>query len=255
MKIDSNFNQPKLGSVTEPLKKYNNYNNGQSAESLADSGIKVEISKKGFALAGEMEPFIDTYETTYTLLKGTGHIGSKEMMNGDFTDILADNYQNELQRLRENYSGKELDKQLSILDKAYEEAAASISRGYTKQLKMLTGDIVIKPQNGILYTSEAAAEKAYQEELNKSEKRKKVIDSSMSGIIQSDVRDILLQLKNPALNHEDKKNNIMGSFMSYRDIKNLASCLRSNANEKLDGFTDFSKSILERYAVVNTEQD
>ena len=87
MRIENNFNQNQVGNVTDSLKKYNNYNDRQSAEDLADNGIKVEISKRGFALAGEMEPFIDTYETTCTLLKGTGHIGSKEMINGDFADI------------------------------------------------------------------------------------------------------------------------------------------------------------------------
>lgn len=36
--------------------------------------------------------------------------------------------------------------------------------------------------------------------------------------------------------------------MSYVDIKKLGSCLKNAAN-KTDGISDFSKSLLERYAV------
>jgi hypothetical protein len=150
---------------------------GKTAEALINGAVSVEISKRGLTLAGEMEPFIDTYETTCTLLKGTGNIGSEQMLNGGFADTLAENYQNELQRIKENYSGKELDRQLEILDKAYDEAAQNVSVGYEKQLKMLTGDIVIKPQTGAYYSSEAEAEKAYQANLEKDGKRESVIDS------------------------------------------------------------------------------
>jgi hypothetical protein len=220
---------------------------GKTADALINDGISIELSKRGLALAGEMEPFIDTYETTCTLLKGTGHIGSEQMMNGGFADALAENYQNELQRIKENYSGKEYDRQLEILDKAYDEAAQSVSRGYVKQLKMLTGDIVIKPQTGISYSSEAEAEKAYQANLEKDGKRESVIDSELSDTIRGDVKNILLQLKNVSLNKQEQKNSVWGNFMSYTDIKKLGSYLK-NATYGTDDVSDFSKSLLERYA-------
>jgi hypothetical protein len=169
------------------------------------------------------------------------------MMNGGFADTLAENYQNELQRIKENYSGKEYDRQLEILDKAYDEAAQSVSRGYVKQLKMLTGDIVIKPQTGISYSSEAEAEKAYQANLEKDGKREPVIDLELSDTIYDDIKNILLQLKNVPLNQQDKKNNIWGNFMSYTDIKKLGSYLK-NATYKGDDISGFAKSFLERYA-------
>jgi hypothetical protein len=50
---------------------------GKTADALINDGISMELSKRGLTLAGELEPFIDTYETTCTLLKGTGHIGSE----------------------------------------------------------------------------------------------------------------------------------------------------------------------------------
>lgn len=253
MKVENNSDQYLVNNVVDNSSRHNNQNAKEAADSLVDTGVSMEISKRGLALAGEMEQFIDTYETTNTLLKGTGHIGSEKMMNGDFADVLAENYQNELQRLKENYSGKEYDRQLAVLDKAYEEAAQSVARGYAKQLKMLTGDIVLKPQTGISYSTEEEAEKAYQENLDKDGKRKSVIDSGLSDTIQNEVKNILLQLKNPALNQQDKKNNIWGSFMSYADIKKLGSYLK-NGTYGTDDVSDFTKSLLERYAAVQTEK-
>jgi len=251
MRIENNSNQYSVNNVADNSSRRNNQNDRVAADSLVDTGISMEISKRGLALAGEMEPFLDTYETTRTLLKGTGHIGSEKMMNGGFADVLAENYQNELQRIKENYSGKEYDRQLAVLDKAYEEAAQSVSRGYAKQLKMLSGDIVIKPQTGNSYSSEAEAEKAYQAGLEKEGKRELVIDSGVSDTIQNDVKNILLQLKNLAFNQQDKKNNIWGSFMSYADIKKLGPCLQ-NGTYGTDGVSDFAKSLLERHAAVRT---
>ena len=247
MRVENNFNNQYVNTISDSSGRRNSHTDKMAADSLVDDGISMEISERGRALAGEMEPFLDTYETTRTLLKGTGHIGSEKMINGGFTDVLAENYQNELQRIKENYSGKEYDRQLAILDKAYEEAAQSVSRGYVKQLKILTGDIVIKPQTGISYSTEAEAEKAYQANLEKDGKRKSVIDSGSSDTLLDDVKNILLQLKNTALNQQDKKNNIWGNFMSYADIKKLGSYLK-NATYKTDGISDFSKLLLEKYA-------
>lgn len=225
MKIGNNPIYQPVSNVADLSSRRNPHTEDPSAEALVDSAVSMRISKRGLALAGEMEPFLDTYEATRALLEGTGHIGSEKMMNGGFADALAENYQKELLRIKENYSGKEHDRQLSLLDKAYEEAAGSVSAGYVKQLKILTGDIVIKPQTGISYSSEAGAEKAYQENLKKGEERKSVIDSKMSDAIQNDVKNILLQLKNPALQQSDK-NGIQGSFLSYADIKNIDGALR-----------------------------
>ena len=247
MRVENNSNNQYVNAVADSSGRRNSHTGEVAADSLVDDGISMEISKRGRALAGEMEPFLDTYETTCTLLKGTGHVGSEQMMNGSFADVLAENYQNELQRIKENYSGKEYDRQLAILDKAYEEAAQSASKGYVKQLKILTGDIVIKPQTGISYSSEAGAEKAYQANLEKDGNRKSVIDSGLSDTILDDVKNILLQLKNAALNQQDKKNNIWGNFMSYADIKNLGSYLK-NATYGTDDVSDFSRSLLERFA-------
>lgn len=254
MKIENNPNQQYINAVADSSGRRNGHTDKVAADSLVDTGVSMEISERGRALAEELEPFIDTYETTCTLLKGIGHIGSERMINGNFADVLADNYQNELQKLKENYSGKEFDKQLAVLDKAYEEAVQNASVGYVKQLRLLTGDIVLKPETGISYSSEAEAEKAYQENLEKDGKRELVIDSALSDTIRTDVRNILLQLKNPNLLKQDEKNNIWGNFLSYADIKKLGSYLSNSTYRSIDGVSGFSKSLLERYASVRGDK-
>lgn len=246
MKIENNFNQQYMNTITGTSGRTNNRNDNVSADSLVDAGVSMEISKRGRLLAGELEPFIDTYETTNTLLKGVGHIGSEKMMNGDFADTLADNYQNELQKLKDNYSGDEFDKQLTVLDKAYEEAAQNVSQGYVKQLRLLTGDIVLKPQTGISYSSEAEAKQAYEENNKKSDSRGTVIDSALSDTIEADVKNILLQLKNADLFDQDGKSNLCGNFLSYGDIKKLGSYLSNGVHGNEEGISDFSKLLLNR---------
>lgn len=254
MKIENNSNQQYITNTVADSSGRRTSHTDKVATDLVNYGVSMEISKRGLALAGELEPFIDTYETTYALLKGIGHIGSERMINGNFVDVLADNYKNELQKLKENYSGKEFDKQLAVLDKAYEEAAQNASVGYVKQLQFLTGDIVLKPESGISYSSEAEAEKAYQENLEKDGKRELVIDSALSDTIWTDVKNILIQLKNPNLLKQDEKNNIWGTFLSYADIKKLGSYLYDSTYKNMDEVSDFSRSLLERYAAVRGEK-
>lgn len=209
MRVENNIYPESVYNKVEVSGRQNTRYTQEAANSLVDDGIRMEISQRGFAMAGEMEPFLDTYETTQTLLKGTPRVGSQEMLRGDFADILAGNYQNELQRIKDNYSGKEQENRLAILDKAYEEAVASVSRGYVKQLRMLTGDIVIKPQTGVSYASEAEAEYAYQENLKKDAERPAVIDSGLAENIQKDVKNFLMQLKK-----ETADSDVSGFFKS-----------------------------------------
>lgn len=107
---------------------------------------------------------------------------------------------------------------------------------------------------GISYASEAEAEKAYQENLEKHEKRKLVIDSALSDTIQDDVKNILLQLKNPALNQQDKKNSIWSNFLSYTDIKQLGSSLYNGTYRNNNEVSDFSKLILEKYVAIREDK-
>ncbi|MCI8307438.1 MAG: hypothetical protein HFH14_05245 [Lachnospiraceae bacterium] len=244
MRVDNNYDRYTVNNAAELPDRKNNQYDRAAAESLINTGVSMEISQRGFALAGKLEPFIDTYETTCRLLKDVGHIGSERMINGTFADVLVENYQNELQKLKENYSGDEFDKQLAALDKAYEDASSNAALTYTKQLMFLTGDIVIKPQ------SFEEAQKVNQENLVKNTNNEKVIDAEQFRIIHSDVTDILLKLKNDTQNQQDKENNIWGTYMSYADIKRLGPYLHQGSYDTIEGVSDFSKSILERYAAI-----
>lgn len=117
MRVENNFNNQYVNTISDSSGRRNSHTDKMAADSLVDDGISMEISERGRALAGEMQPFLDTYETTRTLLKGTGHIGSEKMINGGFTDVLAENYQNELQRIKENYSRKNMTGSLQSLIK------------------------------------------------------------------------------------------------------------------------------------------
>jgi hypothetical protein len=50
-----------------------------------------------------------------------------------------------------------------------------------------------------------------------------------------------------SLNQHERQNSIWGNFMSYTDIKKLGSYLK-NATYGASDVSDFSKSLLERYA-------
>lgn len=216
MKVDNIYIQNKFsevgikGQLTEAKQSDEKQ---KTSQDLTNRAVSMEISKKGFALAEELEPFMDTYDTTRRLLNGIGHISSQSMMNGDFANTLANNYQEELQKLKENYSGKEYDEQLAILDKAYEEATRSAATGYVKQLRLLTGDIVIKPQTAPSYATEADAERVYRENLKKDENREYVIDPTLANRIQDEVKNFLLQLKESALNQPNEVNNFFKSLL------------------------------------------
>ncbi len=241
---NNNYDRYTVNNAADLSERRNYQYDNESAKDLINTGVSMEISQRGLALAGELEPFIDTYEIELTLLKDVGYIGSERMINGTFSEVLVKNYQDELQKLKENYSGEEFDEKLAILDKAYDKASANAALTYMKQLKFLTGDIEIKPMNF------EEAQKANQESLAKNTNNEKVIDSELSEIIYTDVKNILLNLKNDTQNQQDKEKNIWGDYMSYADVKRLGTYLQQGTFDIVEGVSDFSKSILDRYAAI-----
>jgi len=215
-------------------------NTDSKAESLIKKGINLSISQKGFEMVQKLEPFEDTYETEIGLLKG---IGTKEVVDGTFMDILSENYQSKLKELEKNYSGEEYDKKLSFLDKAYSKAAKNASKGYVKQLRILTGDIVIKPTSAPSYSTQEEAESAYQKELEKEADKKYVIDSELSNSIQISLEKMLIKSKTGGMNNSYK-------FFNKNDIQNIGNLfLNKKTRTDISGinFSDFALSIIEKY--------
>ncbi len=215
-------------------------NTNSKAESSIKKGINLSISQKGLEMAQKLESFEDTYETEISLLKG---IGTREVVNGTFMDILSENYQSKFKELEKNYSGEEYDKQLSLLDKAYSKAAESASRGYVKQLRILTGDIVIKPTSAPSYSTQEEAEKAYQKELEKETDRKYVIDSELSNSIQENLKEMLIKLKTGETNKTSE-------FFTKNDIQNIGNLFlnkKTTTDISSINFSNFALSIIEKY--------
>lgn len=67
MRVENNFNNQYVNTISDSSGRRNSHTDKMAADSLVDDGISMEISERGRALAGEMEPFLDTYETTRTL--------------------------------------------------------------------------------------------------------------------------------------------------------------------------------------------
>lgn len=215
----------------------------KSGNDMIDNAITLEISKRGFDLAKELEPFEDTYDITRGLLHGTG----KEIISGKFIDILQENYQSKLKDVTENYSGKELEKQLRLLDKAYDEAVYSVSESYMKQLRILTGDTVLKFQRGRSYSSAAEAEAAYQKSLEEEAKKKYVIDSDMADSLQQNLREMLLALKE---NNADNELTFSDFYFTKNDIKNIGNLfLNKKTREDISKLhlSKFATSMIEKY--------
>ena len=112
-----------------------------------------EKSHSGLAIVGELQEFEDTYEVRKSLCKG---IGTKEIINGSFVDTLAQNYKKQSDAIAEQYDGEEYDKQMKLLDKAFEDASDIVSSSYSRQMRVLTGDIVINRTVKDYSTYEAA---------------------------------------------------------------------------------------------------
>ncbi len=240
-KNNYSYNISNINGIKEKRTNGQTQKDNKKAESLIKDGINLFISQKGFEMAEKLEPFEDTYEMTTSLLNG---IGTKETINGTFMDVLSKNYQSKLKELEENYSDEEYQKQLNLLDKAYDEAAKSASNGYVKQLRILTGDIVLKPTTlSTSYSTEEEANKAYNDNLDKETEKKYVIDSEQAKLIQADLKEMLIKLKNGELNNSNQ-------FLTKNDIQNIGNLFLNKETETdISGiqFSNFATSIIERY--------
>lgn len=213
----------------------------QDAKEMVDSAVSLEISRRGFAMAEKLQEFDDTYETCMSLISG---IGSHEMIDGSFVDILAQNYRDEFSKLKENYAGDEYDKQLAHLNKAYDEAAGNLSVGYMKQLRLLTGDIVLKPSSGKSYLSAEEAEKAIAVEEKKAENKEYIIHPDLAEQISVDLKSMLLQKKDGT--------DYYPKFLSYSDIKSIGiHFLNKNTQFDISQFSDFAQSLILKYNSIN----
>lgn len=206
---------------------------------MMDSAVSLEISKRGLSMVGELQEFEDTYETRRVLTSG---IGSHELINGSYMDILAKNYQEELRKLKEQYSGTIYEKQLTHLNKAYDEAADMVSRNYVKQLRILTGDIELKPKTVTSYSKEE--DTILSEEDNKTKSKQYVIEPEQTEKISFDIKNMLLHMKNG----QNQTQTLLSGFLTYNDIKSIGMMLlNNNTYSDTVRLSKYAQTIIEKY--------
>lgn len=57
MKVENNSNQYPVNNMADTYSRRNSQNDKEAADSLVDSGVSMEISQRGLALAGKWNRF------------------------------------------------------------------------------------------------------------------------------------------------------------------------------------------------------
>lgn len=251
MRIQTGINFEKYSiHNADYMKQSQNISKSHTADDLIETAISVKLSEKGKQLAGELKSFDDTYDVTRTLLSG---IGVSETVDGSFVDILAYNYKEQANSLKAQYTDEaEYNNQIKLLDKAFSDASLSVSAGYTKQMRILTGDIVFNTKL-TNYATEAETEKASDESEGK--EKATVIDRDLSDKIVSDVNNICFAARNSLLKDGTiSLNSKAGDTFSYLDLKKIGSYLLDKKHQSdIDGISDFAQHILADARNMRTE--
>lgn len=227
MKVE-NFNYGNAFGKVEQKEQWSEAKQSERQETasrnMTDDAVSMEISKRGFAMAQELEAF-DGEEVYHMRTSLTAGIDSSSIIHGAFAGTVAENYKSLADRIRETYSGDEYERQMGILDKAFREASESLSNQYAKQMRILSGDIVIN-RTVNSYPSQEAAENALAKD--DSAQQKKVISEEKEQQISSDVKILLEAAKNSVLTK--------GVF-DWSDLQNAAtSGFNHNDLQKMGAF-------------------
>lgn len=223
--------------------------NGQSAANAADSlitkGIYREFSARGLADAEKMEVFEDTYQLTLELHKG---IGSRETIDGSFVEILAQNYKKQSEQIAATYSGDEYDWNMKLLNKAFEETSENLSHWYSKQMRILSGDIVINQSEEDYLKNQNAA------------LRGEIISKSQAEKITADVKKLCVMAKEALLSKGSisDKDMILPEKNAFTDtdLKKIGLFLlngKKDSNMDLSGLSDIAEGIVSRYILFQQE--
>lgn len=248
MRKINNFNgQNHIYKVNTTLKNNNSIvNTDKKAENSILGGVSLEISHRGLAMAGELQEFEDTYEVRKSLCKG---IGTKEIINGNFVDTLAENYKKQSDAIAEQYDGEEYDKQMKLLDKAFEDASDIVSSSYSRQMRVLTGDIVIN-RTVKNYSTREAAEEALSKNDTSSDRAN--ISPEQGEKVAQDVKKICVAAKDSVLGKGmisiDQMLNMNSDTFSYMDLKKVGVFLLDKQHKSdLTGISEYGKKVISNY--------
>jgi hypothetical protein len=216
-------------------------NMSATSNQIVEDAVSMTISERGKKLAGQLEPFEDTYNTVRTLLSG---VGTSQIIDGSFIDVLANNYKNQVKNTKEiSINATDYEKQIKFLDKAFDQAALSVAAEYTKQMQILTGDIVINTKLKS-YSSKQAAENALKADDAKAVNS--VIGSEANDKITSDIKNFCLQAKDSLLKYDMiNVNSSNSSTFTFLDIKKIGRYLLDKKHQgDVSDISDFANTIL-----------
>lgn len=226
----------------------------EAVEQAATTAASMKISKLGYTYAGEL-PVDDSHEVYLARRQMRQGIGPSTRISGEFVGILAENYKNMADSIKENYTGDEFDRQMGILDKAYKEASEDLAHEYTRQMRILSGDIVIMPSkltDADYYSTEAEAE-AHQREFDAAwENRKEVISEEKGKQMSSDVLKYLEAAKASVLDKGffDWQNlkGVKTDILNFMDLQKMGAFFMDKKHQAdVSGVSSFVSEIISAY--------
>ncbi|MDE5966523.1 MAG: hypothetical protein K2G89_06795 [Lachnospiraceae bacterium] len=226
----------------------------KKSSELIDGAVSVNISRLGYTYAGEL-PVDDSHEVYLARRQMRQGIGISTRINGEFVGILAENYKNMADSIKENYTGDEFDRQMGILDKAYKQASEDLAHEYTQQMRILSGDIVIMPSRltDSDYYSTAAEAEAHRREFDAAwDARKQVISREKGEQIESDVLKYLEAAKASVLDKcfFDWQNmkSVKTDVLNCMDLQKMGAFFMDKTHQAdVSGVSSFVSEIISAY--------
>lgn len=225
----------------------------EAIEQAATTAVSMKISNQGYTYAGKM--LVDSPEFYQARRQMQEGIDRTSVREGKFVGTLAENYKSMADSVKENYTGDEYDRQMRILDKAYESASRLLSWKYTDEMRKLSGDFVLMPSKITeedYYATEAEAE-AHQREFDAAwDARKQVISKEKGEQISNDVQKYLEAAKASVLdkgffdwqNLKDVKTDILNFF----DLQKMGAFFMNKGQQTdVSGVSSFVSEIFSAY--------
>ncbi|MCM1500476.1 MAG: hypothetical protein NC124_18600 [Clostridium sp.] len=223
----------------------------RKSQEMIDHAASMEISRRGFAMAQELEAFDgeEVYNMRVELLRDASNPAS--IIDGSFVGKVAEQYKSMADDIQEKYSGNEYERQMGILDKAYNEAKDSLAKQYTRQMRILSGDIVINTTVKS-YSTHAEAEAALNEPDITKKAGEEVISNEKGEQMNGDVLKYLEAAKASVLDKGffDWKNlkGVKADVLNIMDLQKMGAFFLDKKHQTdVSGVSSFVSEILSAY--------
>lgn len=193
------------------------------AKNMEDAAVSICISTLGLEKAEDLQNlteldhrFVDSLDMCDTLLEG---IDSNAYASGAVVDVLADNYKEQLEQLSTQYSDREYEYKMAVLNKAFDEASHSAQIGYSRYIRIMTGDLKLPSGRLMNYSSQAESDRAYAAEQKTEAAKEPIADKKMIADIQQEFDGALKEIKNLMLfNYQNRLTPRIGYAAEFDEI-------------------------------------